>query len=333
MSETVIESRADGPPRRLRRRFGQLLLLAAVSGFSIFVGVSNISIFDLPRLTADQAQVLLISRLPRLVSVIITGASLSIAGLIMQSLTQNRFVSPTTAGTMEWCRFGVMFAILAVPDAPLFLRFLAAFLVSLAGTLIFIRLISGIRFKNIIMVPLAGMMLGSVVNSVTTFFAYQHDIIQNMSSWLQGNFSLVIKGNYELLYFSPPLLLLAYFFANHFTIAGLGRDIAAGLGLNHDRIMKIGLVIVALISSITIVGVGNIPFLGLVVPNLVSIYRGDSIKDTLFDTAWLGAMFVLVCDLGGRLLIYPYEIPIGIIISVAGSLVFLALIFRRARRA
>ena len=310
-------------------RLLQCLFLALAAFFSLFLGVANVSLSGIFSLDAGQVSMLLISRLPRLCSILVTGSSLAIAGLIMQSITRNRFVSPTTAGTMEWCRFGVMTAILCFPEAPALLRVTAAFAVSLCGTSLFLAIISRIRSRSIILVPLAGMMLGSVVNAVATFFAYQYDIVQNMTSWLQGNFSLVIQGNYELLYLSLPFMVLAYIFADRFTIAGMGRGMTTALGLDHAGIMRMGLVIVAMISSITIVGVGNIPFLGLVVPNLVSIYRGDSVKSTLFDTAWLGAVLVLACDVASRLILYPYEIPVGIVLSIAGGALFLALLFRR----
>ena len=172
-------------------------------------------------------------------------------------------------------------------------------------------------------------MLGGVVNAGAVFYAYQFDIVQNMASWLQGSFSLVIEGNYELLYASIPLMLLAYVYADLFTIAGMGRDAAVALGLNHASIMHMGLVIVSIISSITIVEVGYLPFIGLIVPNIVSIFRGDAVKKILFDTAWLGAMLVLVCDVAGRMLIAPFEIPIGVILSVVGGVVFLTMLFHR----
>ena len=310
-------------------RVFQIAVLALAAFFSLFLGVATLSPLDVLRLDPDQVSVLFISRFPRLLSILVTGSSLAIAGLLMQSITRNRFVSPTTAGTMEWCRFGIMTAILCFPEAPTLVRVFAAFAVSLAGTSLFLGIIARIQSRGIILVPLAGMMLGSVVNAAATFFAYQYDIVQNMASWLQGNFSLIIQGNYELLYLSVPFMALGYIYADRFTIAGMGRGMTTALGLNHARIMRIGLVIVAMISSITIVGVGNIPFLGLVVPNIVSIYRGDSVKNTLFDTAWLGALLVLVCDVTGRLLLHPYEIPIGIVLSVVGSVLFLVLLFRR----
>ena len=311
----------------------QLLLLVAISFFSVFIGVKDISLSSVFSLTAEEAHVLFISRIPRLASILITGSSLAIAGLIMQTISQNRFMSPTTAGTAEWCRFGVMLVVLFLPGAPVTVRVLSAFVVSLAGTFLFMGILSRIQFQNTLLAPLVGMMLGSVVASVTTFVAYQFEIIQNMNSWLQGNFSLIIQGNYELIYLSIPFMVLGYLYANHFTIAGMGKDMTTGLGLDHRKIMRVGLIIVAMISSVTIVNVGNIPFLGLIIPNIVSMYRGDSIKGILFDTAWLGALFVLVCDVIGRLLIFPYEITIGVMVSVVGSAVFLLILFRRNRYA
>lgn len=316
-----------------RARVAQWASLIALALISLFIGVTEITPGGLLDIDSEQVKVLLISRLPRLLSIIITGSGLAVAGLIMQSVMQNRFVSPTTAGTMEWCRLGVMIAILAFPDLSPLSRVASAFVVSLAGTALFVFLINKVKARNIIFVPLAGMMLGSVVNAVTVFFAYGNDIMQNMTSWLQGNFSLIIKGNYELLYIGVPLMILAYMYADRFTIAGLGKNMTTGLGLNHAATMRLGLALIALISSVTIVTVGNIPFLGLVVPNLIRLYRGDSLKRTLFETAWLGSVLVLFCDILGRIMIYPYEIPIGIIFSVTGGGMFLMLLLRRKSHA
>lgn len=310
-------------------RVFQWLGLAALALCSLFIGVADVSIFNVWNLGGEQLNVFVISRVPRLCSILVAGSSLAISGLIMQRITRNRFVSPTTAGTMEWCRLGVMAAILCFADASPLMRVLAAFAVSLLGTSFFLAFVTRIQRQSIILVPLIGIMLGGVVSAAATFFAYQYDIVQNMASWLQGNFSLVIQGNYELLYLSVPFMATAYFYADKFTIAGMGRGTAVTLGLNHASIVRVGLVIVSVISSLTVVGVGNIPFVGLVVPNIVSIFKGDSVKNILFDTAWLGAALVLVCDIAGRLILYPYEIPIGIILSIVGSIIFLVLLLRR----
>lgn len=309
-----------------------LPLLIILSVCSLFVGVSNISIFDLFSLTEEQWDVLVISRIPRLISILIAGASMSIAGLIMQQLTRNKFVSPTTAGTMDFARLGILVSMLVFANSTSLVKMLVAFVFALAGTFLFMQILDRIKFKDAIFIPLVGLMLGNIVSSVSTFFAYRNDLIQNISSWLIGDFSLIIKGKYELIYISIPLLIIAYIYANKFTIAGMGEDFSKNLGLNYRLVVNIGLSIVALITSAVILTVGVIPFLGLIIPNIVSIYRGDHLKNSLASTAILGAVFVLACDLLGRIIIYPYEIPINLTVGVIGSGIFVYLLLRRNKK-
>jgi iron complex transport system permease protein len=139
----------------------------------------------------------------------------------------------------------------------------------------------------------------------------------------------MIQGRYELLYISIPIVLVAYLYANKFTIAGMGEEFSVNLGLNHRQVVNIGLVIVALVTTVVVLTVGMIPFLGLIIPNIVTIYQGDHLKKSLSHTALMGAIFVLICDIFGRVIIYPYEIPIGVTVGVIGSGIFLYLIMRR----
>ena len=300
--------------------------LVTLSAVSLMVGVRSIS---LAQIDALWVETMIISRLPRLLSILITGASIATCGLIMQSITQNKFVSPTTAGTNEWCKLGALIAMLFMGQAPALVKMAFAFVLAMAGTFLFTKIISRMRVKNVILVPLIGMMLGSVVSALTTFIAYRFDLVQNITSWMQGNFALIVKGRYELLYLGIPALVIAYIYADRFTIAGMGKGFATNLGLNHGRIMTIGLAIVAFISSLVTVTIGAIPFLGLIIPNIVSLYRGDNLKSSLPETALLGAVFVLACDILSRIIIYPYEISISVTVSVIGSAILLALILRR----
>lgn len=303
--------------------------LVVLSVVSLFIGVKNISPLDLFHLSDDQAHVLWISRFPRLISILIAGVSMSVAGLIMQQLTRNKFVSPTTAGTMDSARLGVLVSMILFGAAAPLVKMLVAFVFALAGTLMFMKILDKVKFKDAIFIPLVGLMFGNIIGSITTFFAYKHDLIQNISSWLQGNFSLIMKGRYEMLYVSLPLLVISYLYANRFTIAGMGEDFSRNLGLKYKQVVNIGLIIVALVSSANILTVGIIPFLGLVVPNIVTMYNGDHLKKNLPHTALLGAVFVLACDILGRVIIFPYEIPIGLTVGVIGSGIFLYLLLRR----
>ncbi|ANU24380.1 ABC transporter permease [Planococcus donghaensis] len=303
--------------------------LIILSIISLFVGVSSISIVDLFDFQSEETQIFLISRLPRLVAILLAGAGMSMAGLIMQQLSRNKFVSPTTAGTLDATRLGILVSMLLFANASMLEKMTVAFAFALAGTFLFMQILNRIKFKDAIFIPLVGLMFGNILSSITTFFAYRADVIQNMSAWLQGDFSMVMKGSYELLYISVPVFVIAYLYANRFTVAGMGEDFSKNLGMKYRSVVNIGLTLVALITATVVLTVGVIPFLGLIIPNIVSIFKGDHLQKTLPHTAMLGAIFLLVCDILGRVLIYPYEISISLMVGVIGSFIFLFLLFRR----
>ena len=300
-----------------------------LSLLSLFVGVSSITPMELLDFQSEETEIFLISRVPRLIAILLAGAGMSIAGLIMQQLSRNKFVSPTTAGTLDATRLGILVSMLFFANASTIEKMLIAFVFALAGTFLFMQILDRIKFKDAIFIPLVGMMLGNILSSISTFFAYKADVIQNMSAWLQGDFSMIMKGRYELLYISIPILVIAYLFANRFTVAGMGEDFSKNLGLAYKRVVNIGLILVALITATVVLTVGMIPFLGLIIPNIISIFKGDHLQKTLPHTALLGANFLLVTDILGRVLIYPYEISISLMVGVIGSGIFLYLLFRR----
>jgi len=308
-----------------------VIALIVLSVASVFIGVSDISIFYIFTLTERQAQVLLISRVPRLFSILIAGMSMSICGLIMQQLSRNKFVSPTTAGTLDAARLGILVSLMVFTAASPLQKMFVSFLFALAGTFIFMKILEKVKFKDAIFIQLVGLMFVIIISSISTFFAYRNDLIQNMSSWMQGDFSMIMSGNYELMFVSIPLLIVAYLFANKFTIVGMGEDFAKNLGLNYRQVVNTGLVIVALVTASVVLSVGVIPFLGLIIPNIVTIYQGDHLKNNLLHTALLGAVFVLMCDVIGRVIIYPYEIPISLTVGVIGSGIFIYLLLRRKK--
>ncbi|GAA5012561.1 petrobactin ABC transporter permease YclN [Acinetobacter puyangensis] len=271
------------------------------------------------------------SRFPRLMAILIAGAGLSVCGLIMQALSRNRFVSPTTAGLFDCARLGVLLAIILFPAASILVKTGFAIFATMIGVSVFMAVLSTLKHRDTIFVPLVGMIFGSIVSAFTTFIALQLDLMQNLAGWLQGDFSTILNGQYELIYFSVPVLVLTYYFANRFFLVGLGDDFAVNLGLNYKRTLFIGLLMVSMITGIVIVTVGAIPFVGLVVPNLVSLYLGDNIQKTLSHTAIFGALLVLLCDVFGRIVIYPYEISVSLIMGVLGSIVFLWLLLRKYR--
>ncbi len=307
-----------------------LLILLVVFGIiSLFIGVIRINLDDIFSLSTTQLEIILLTRIPRLIAILLTGMSLSICGLIMQQLTQNKFVSPTTAGTMDCAKLGILISLIFFAGASFFTQALIASIFALLGSFIFIQILRKIKLKDVIFVPLIGLMFGGIINAITTFFAYALNYVQNIQGWLQGSMANVMQGNYELLYISLPLFILAYFLAHKITIAGMGEDLALNLGVSYNTILFSGLIIVSIITSVVIVSVGVIPFLGLIIPNLVAIYRGDNLKKNLIYIALCGALFLLVCDIISRLVIFPFEMPLSITTGVLGSLIFIFLLLKR----
>lgn len=308
---------------------GMLLLLLSVG--SLFIGVLNVDVASLMTGDSESWQVFLISRLPRLLAIICTGVGMSVAGLIMQQLCRNKFVSPTTGATISSAQFGVLLALLFLPKSTIWSRALFAFGAAILGTWIFVWFIQRIRFKDTVMVPLVGIMFGNVIGGITGFLAYKYEMNQALSTWLVGHFSLVLRGRYELVYLIVPLVILAFLFANHFNIVGMGKEFSGNLGVNYRVVLVMGLTIAAAITASIVVVVGSISYIGLIVPNVVAMFKGDKIRGTLVDTALFGALFVLVCDVIGRVVIAPYELPIELIVGILGSVLFVILLLYRLR--
>lgn len=307
------------------------VLLVILSVASLFVGVLDINLFDLIQGDAEQLGIFVVSRLPRLLAILCTGIGMSVSGLIMQQLCMNKFVSPTTGATITSAQLGILIALLFMPQSTLWSRALFAFVCAIAGTWVFVWFIQRIQFKDVIMVPLIGIMFSNVIGGITSFLAHKFEMTQSLSSWLVGHFSMVLQGRYELVYMVVPLVILAFVFANHFNIVGMGKDFSKNLGVNYNLVLFLGLSIAALITASIVVVVGSISYIGLIVPNLVSMFKGDKIRGTLVDTALFGAVFVLACDMLARVVIAPYELPIELVIGVIGSLLFVGLLFYRLK--
>ncbi|WP_084104697.1 ABC transporter permease [Demequina sp. NBRC 110056] len=302
-----------------------VLLLAVVS---LLLGAADVNVWALFT-DAEAWQVVTVSRVPRTAALILSGAALAVAGLIMQHLARNRFVAPSTAGTVDAAGLGLLVATISFAGSSIMVKIVIAMLFALAGTALFIGVIQRIQFKDVIFVPLVGLVLGGVFAAIAEFIAYRFNLTQTLSIWMNGDFSGVIQGRYETLWLAGAVALIAYLFANRFTAAGMGREFATNIGVNYRAWMTTGLVIAAMVTAVVVVTVGAIPFLGLIVPNIVTLMLGDNLRRVLPTTALTGAALVLACDILGRTLIYPYEIAVGTIVGVIGSGVFLVLIMRR----
>lgn len=177
--------------------------------------------------------------------------------------------------TIQSAQLGILLALLFFPASTIWDRALFAFLAAMAGTWLFVAFVLRMQARDVMLVPLIGIMFGNVVMGVTGFLAHRFDMTQAMSSWTVGHFSMVMQGRYELVWLAVPLIALAFLFARHFNIVGMGREFSKGLGLSYERILFMGLSIAAMITAAVVTVVGSISYIGLIIPNLVSLFKGD----------------------------------------------------------
>lgn len=303
-----------------------IIVVAALLVASLFTGVYDLS-------NEDGLDMFFTTRVPRTVALILSGAVMAMSGLVMQLITQNRFVEPTTTGTTEWAGLGLIGIMIVWPTAPILVRMVAAVFAATVGTTIFFLFLRRVSLRSSLVVPIVGIMLGAVVGALSTFVALQFDMLQALGVWFAGSFTSVIKGQYEVLWIVTFVLVVVWFIADRLTAAGLGEDVATNLGINYKNVMLVGTLLIAVATGVVTVVVGNLPFLGLIVPNIVSLIRGDNLRKNLPWVALLGVGTVTACDLIGRTIIMPFEIPVSVVLGVVGAAVFIALLFRTTKKA
>lgn len=312
-------------------RVALFALFVVLCGASLLVGAQQVAWLQVLTLSGDAWLTITASRLPRLMALVLTGVGLSVCGVILQHIVHNKFVEPATAGGLDAAKLGILVALTLLPASGPGARMLFALAFCFAASLVFVVIVQRIRVKNTVLVPVLGLMYGGVLSAVAEFYAYQHNILQSMQGWLLGDFSKIVQGNYEIIYLILPIVVMTYLYAQRFTVLGMGEGIATSLGLNYRATVALGLMLVAVTVAATVITVGAIPFVGLVIPNLVALHSGDNLGRTLPVVALSGASLLLVCDILGRLLIYPFEVPIGLTAGGVGGVLFLLLIIWRVR--
>lgn len=311
-------------PRKINKSLVFLIILVLLLALiSISTGAYSI------RENHEGWRMIFITRIPRTLSLMLTGAAMSMSGIVMQLITQNKLVEPTTTGTIEWAGFGLILAYLLVPSASLFLRTTSAIIFSFVGSMIFFFLLRNIKLKSSLFVPVLGIMMGAVVSAVSTFVALEFNMTQSLEVWFAGSFAPMQRGRYEYLYFIILITIAIYIYADQLTLAGLGEDVATNLGLNYKKIILWANVLISIATGLVASVVGNVPFLGILVPNLVSMYRGDHLRENLPYTCLLAMIIIMLADIIGRTIIAPFEVPVSLILGSIGSIGFLIILFSK----
>ena len=322
------DAAASAPPRRATAwpLIIGVLIVVALLVLSVFVGVYDLSDGEMG------AEMLWITRVPRTLALMLAGAAMAASGLVMQMLTQNRFVDATTSGTTEWASLGLLLTAILAPSVGIVGRMVISSAFAFIGAMAFMLILRRIVIRTTLVVPLIGIMLGAVVGALTTFLAVQFNLLQMVGTWFMGSFTSVVRGRYEVLWVVAVVTLLVFLLADRITVAGLGRDVATNVGMSYEAIVIAGTALVAVSAGVTVVVVGFLPFLGLVVPNVVAMLRGDNVRSNLPWVCIGGTALVIICDTIGRIVRMPFEVPVSMVLGIIGSVVFIAILLRgRAR--
>lgn len=325
------QRRAATPPWLINT--GSLIIMGLLVLLSLSIGVADFSWSGILQSIVNHSansdsSLLLVSRIPRTVAIILTGIAMAVAGMIIQVVLKNRFVEPSMVGATQSAALGLLVVSLLFPASALLVKMGVATIAAVGGMMLFMLLIHRVPPTDFLMIPLIGIVFGGIIEAVTTFIAYQTESLQMLSVWQFGDFSSVLAGRYELLWLTGALCVLAYIIADKLTIVGLGDNIALNLGISKRQVTWLGVGMVAMMSAVVVVTVGMIPFIGLVVPNIVSRVMGDKLRCSLPAVALLGASAVLLCDIIGRSIRYPFEVPVATIFGVVGTVLFLWLLLR-----
>ncbi|MFD1447512.1 ABC transporter permease [Oceanobacillus profundus] len=302
-----------------------IIVVIILGIISMFTGVYDI------RGQEDGMEMFFITRIPRTAALMLTGAAMAMAGLVMQLITQNRLVEPTTTGTIEWAGLGLIFAYLLFPAPTLVQRMTAAIIFSFIGTMVFFLFLRRVKLRSSLIVPIIGIMLGAVISAISTFVGLAFQMSQNVETWFVGSFASIQVGRYEYLWLIVVITIFIFIYADRLTLAGLGEDVTTSLGVGYNKIVLIGTGLIAVAVGIVAAVIGNLPFLGLIVPNIVSMFRGDDLRSNLPWVCVSGMGALTISDIISRTIIMPFEVPVSLILGTVGAVVFIVILLRRRR--
>ncbi|MCL2841055.1 MAG: iron chelate uptake ABC transporter family permease subunit [Defluviitaleaceae bacterium] len=277
------------------------------------------------------------SRVPRTAAIVLSAAGLSVGGLIMQAISRNKFMSPGTSGATDAAALGLLLAFIYLPTNVAItigrlvipagvVQTALAFVFALVATIIFVMIINKLKIREVVYIPLLGMMYGGMIAAVSSAIAFHHEAIQMLNAFNLASFARL--GHFEMIYIVTIPLIFVVFYATKFSIIGLGADFAKNLGVHYDRVVFLGLCIISLISAAVFVSVGPLPFVGLIIPNMATTIYGDNLKKSVIDLMMFGAVFVLFCDILSRLIIWPFEMNVSVTVSLLGGAIFMVYLIR-----
>ncbi len=270
-------------------------------------------------------------RLPRTLGCIAAGGALAVAGVLMQGVLNNAMASPNVIGVNAGAAFFAMLAAAFLPGAAGTVQ-AASFLGALC-TALFIYMLASRSGMSRTTLILCGVVVSSIltagVNAISLFFP---DSVIGASAFMLGGFSgVTLSSVSSAAVYIVPGLLLALFLSVDLNVLALGEESAAGLGLNVGRTRLLAVIASALLAGAAVSIAGLLNFVGLLVPHMLRPFMGNDNRWLIPSCALGGAAFVLLCDVFARILFAPFEVPVGIVMSLVGGPFFLWLLLHQRR--
>ncbi|MEX2536331.1 MAG: iron ABC transporter permease [Trueperaceae bacterium] len=334
---------AQRRPRNALRLTGLLLTASALTllvAASLAVGSMQI---PLPALLSKllspdgsvNSLILHTVRLPRALSALLVGASLAVAGGIMQALTRNPLASPGILGVNAGAALAVVVAVLVLGSPPLSTYALFAFAgAGLAGAVVYLLGATGKGNSSPLRLVLAGAVLMSFLTSLTTaLLLLDQNTLDQVRFWTAGSLA---GRDMELFRLTAPYmlagLLLSIPLARRLTALSLGDDVARGLGLRSGGVKLLAALVVILLAGGAVALAGPIAFVGLVAPHMARFVIGSDYRWVLPYAALFGAILVTLGDIGARVALRPQEVPVGVVMALVGAPFFIHLARSKVKR-
>ena len=321
----------------MRKYIISILILTAIAAFALLAGNSAISTEDIISVlagkgTPGQRLILFQLRLPRMAAAMGCGAALSVAGYLLQGSLDNRIVSPGILGINNGAGLFVLLSALLFPfraESKCLMAFLGALLVTVLVSIISIR--SGMSKTSVV---LAGVAISALsVSVIDLIISLKPETVADRAAFQIGGFATT---QLSVVLFAVPLiaagLLISFITAPAMDLLSLGDEMAHGLGLGVKAYRGIFIICAALLAGASISMGGLLGFVGLIVPNCVRmIHKVKSRQGILLCTIY-GAAFLLLCDTLSRLLVFPYELPCGLLLSIIGAPYLIWILIKKRKR-
>ncbi|AYF07471.1 MULTISPECIES: FecCD family ABC transporter permease [Bacillus] len=303
---------------------GSIFLAIAFGAKDIHLQTVWAAVFDYnPKVT--QHQIIYELRLPRVIGAVVVGAAFAVAGAVMQGVTRNPLADAGVLGINAGAMFVVALSFAFFPHMPYSYLMIVSFIGAVLSTvLIFIIGSATSGGLTPMRLTIAGAVMAALLHSLSSGVAIYYDLSQDLAFWYAGG---VAGVKWEHLEFLVPIILITILFATvigrSISLISMGDDVATNLGVKTNRTRILGMIIVVILAGVSVSAVGSIGFVGLVIPHIARKLVGVNYRLIIPMSALLGAMLLVLADLGARTINPPKELAIGIMVALVGVPFFL----------